>query len=601
MADYGRRARGSGNAGDRAAQWAHARYRRRDRGDQYEACSLFLPRSRYACFRSMSRDRDKALNRPRPRDQAEFSLLTLKGCSEQTRTRSRLSHSSARRNNSTTVRLRRTGRGTSGIHARGGVHDHQARGGNAAPAAYQHDALADFCSSGNSDLGDGRAAARRRAGSGASATDQSAPLAEVTVTGSRIARQPRPGGAEPDHHVSARTRSRTPARRARVGRSTRAAVRAVAIRSSPPVIQSSPTISSGRGTLNLRGLGPNRNLVLIDGRRGAAGQRDNWRSIINTIPTLAIQSVEIITGGASAVYGPDAIAGVVNFVLKKNFQGLDVDVQRGQTQHGGRCRDRDQRADGHERHGRQGQHHDRRRMRPSAIRSCQADREFYVNGWLDPNNPSGGFLVPPGYAPTAGNQPTQAALNSLFPQLPAGKVGPGTQIDFNADDTPFIQARRPGLQRPAASPWRRAATQAIKVLGRATASWIRLSPAAVSPPRWSGTRSSGAAHSTSRTTSARTPNSTTATSKRRAWRRAMPPAITIWQAHRFRAITLRAAPRTQPGCRRRCSPCSIRAPNPNAPPEPARGRMQLDLYENTNYEGPITVDDPRTSGRHWWA
>ena len=83
-------------------------------------------------------------------------------------------------------------------------------------------------------------------------------------------------------------------------------------------VQGSPTFTPGAVTLNLRGLGPNRNLVLIDGRRGQPGNA-TLAVDINTIPQLAIQGVETITGGASSVYGPDAMAGVVNFVLKKNF------------------------------------------------------------------------------------------------------------------------------------------------------------------------------------------------------------------------------------------------------------------------------------------
>ena len=98
-------------------------------------------------------------------------------------------------------------------------------------------------------------------------------------------------------------------------------------------IQSGAASSPGAATLNLRGLGPNRNLVLIDGRRA---QPANASLVIdiNTIPAAAIQGVEVITGGASAVYGPDAIAGVINFLLKNNFQGLDIDVQTGITEQG---------------------------------------------------------------------------------------------------------------------------------------------------------------------------------------------------------------------------------------------------------------------------
>ena len=79
-------------------------------------------------------------------------------------------------------------------------------------------------------------------------------------------------------------------------------------------IQNSATSTPGAATLNLRGLGTNRNLILIDGRRA---QPSNAALVvdINTIPAAAIANVEVITGGASSVYGPDAMAGVVNFVL----------------------------------------------------------------------------------------------------------------------------------------------------------------------------------------------------------------------------------------------------------------------------------------------
>jgi iron complex outermembrane recepter protein len=82
-------------------------------------------------------------------------------------------------------------------------------------------------------------------------------------------------------------------------------------------IQATPTNSPGISTVNLRGLGANRTLVLLDGRRT---QPNNASLVVdlNTIPAAAIDSVEIITGGAGATYGADAVAGVVNFKLKKN-------------------------------------------------------------------------------------------------------------------------------------------------------------------------------------------------------------------------------------------------------------------------------------------
>ncbi len=99
-------------------------------------------------------------------------------------------------------------------------------------------------------------------------------------------------------------------------------------------IQSNPTTTPGASTISLRGLGSNRNLVLIDGRRGmpvnAAGAVST-----NTIPTAAVARVETITGGASSVYGADAMAGVVNFVLKRDYEGVNMDVRYGATEHGG--------------------------------------------------------------------------------------------------------------------------------------------------------------------------------------------------------------------------------------------------------------------------
>ena len=83
----------------------------------------------------------------------------------------------------------------------------------------------------------------------------------------------------------------------------------------------------------MRGLGANRNLVLIDGRRP---QPVNALLVVdtNTIPSVAIERVEVVTGGASATYGADAVAGVVNFIMKQNFEGIELDVQSGQTDMG---------------------------------------------------------------------------------------------------------------------------------------------------------------------------------------------------------------------------------------------------------------------------
>ncbi len=122
-----------------------------------------------------------------------------------------------------------------------------------------------------------------------------------------------------------------------------------AIRSSQPVVVEEffkglpaalPGIGSGTNngtaggaTIDLRGLGSNRSLVLIDGRRvvpfDLSGSVDT-----NVIPIALLQRVDLVTGGASAVYGADAVAGVANFVLRKNFTGIELNSSYGASGHG---------------------------------------------------------------------------------------------------------------------------------------------------------------------------------------------------------------------------------------------------------------------------
>ncbi|MEX2049691.1 MAG: TonB-dependent receptor plug domain-containing protein, partial [Steroidobacteraceae bacterium] len=76
--------------------------------------------------------------------------------------------------------------------------------------------------------------------------------------------------------------------------------------------------SDGTATLDLRALGSPRTLVLVDGRRMPYGSVFNAAANINMIPTQMVERVDVLTGGASAVYGSDAVAGVVNFIMKKD-------------------------------------------------------------------------------------------------------------------------------------------------------------------------------------------------------------------------------------------------------------------------------------------
>ena len=97
------------------------------------------------------------------------------------------------------------------------------------------------------------------------------------------------------------------------------------------------TTAGGVSTADLRGLGPNRTLVLVDGRR--LGQGSPYTFIqspapdLDQIPAGLVERVEVVTGGASAAYGSDAIAGVINFIMKKNFEGIQVDGQLDENRH----------------------------------------------------------------------------------------------------------------------------------------------------------------------------------------------------------------------------------------------------------------------------
>lgn len=84
--------------------------------------------------------------------------------------------------------------------------------------------------------------------------------------------------------------------------------------------------ASGTATVNLRNLGADRTLVLVNGRRMPAGSPRLFATDLNQIPAGLIRRVDVLTGGASAVYGSDAVAGVVNFIMNDTFQGAQVEL-----------------------------------------------------------------------------------------------------------------------------------------------------------------------------------------------------------------------------------------------------------------------------------
>jgi len=92
--------------------------------------------------------------------------------------------------------------------------------------------------------------------------------------------------------------------------------------------------SAGAATVNLRNLGANRTLVLVDGKRMIAGVPGTTQVDLAMVPTEFVERVEVLTGGASAAYGSDAVAGVVNLIYKRDFEGLVLNAQAGISEKG---------------------------------------------------------------------------------------------------------------------------------------------------------------------------------------------------------------------------------------------------------------------------
>jgi iron complex outermembrane receptor protein len=156
---------------------------------------------------------------------------------------------------------------------------------------------------------------------------------EIVVTGSRIAR-PEIDSPSPVVSISSATLEQS----GRTNLTDFLVQNPALLGSTTSANQSGSTASfGGAGTnlLNLRNLGSNRTLVLVDGRRHVAGLPGTAAVDINTIPKDLIESTEILTGGGgSAIYGADGVSGVVNFKLKRDFEGLRVRGQAGATEDG---------------------------------------------------------------------------------------------------------------------------------------------------------------------------------------------------------------------------------------------------------------------------
>lgn len=163
------------------------------------------------------------------------------------------------------------------------------------------------------------------------AQDTAEPIQEVIVTGSRIA-APNLTSTSPIQVVSTKEIQQA-------GHTDAIEVLnqlpQTLVNSATDFSNTSNSLSTPGGltTANLRGLGPQRTLVLVNGRRlgtaDANTSNPNPSADLDQIPVPLIERVDVVTGGASAVYGSDAIAGVVNFVLKDDFEGVEIDAQYG--------------------------------------------------------------------------------------------------------------------------------------------------------------------------------------------------------------------------------------------------------------------------------
>lgn len=178
-------------------------------------------------------------------------------------------------------------------------------------------------------------------------------------------------------------------------------------------IQPTANSSPGASTLNMRGLGPSRSLVLLDGRR-AQPVNAGMTVDVNTLPAAAISGVEVISGGAAATYGPDAMAGVVNFKLRRDFEGVDINYQTGTTAAGDGNETRADVLFG-------GNFGDGRGNAMFSVGYAQRDaawqmnRDFFVDGFNDPGTPANYPRIDfPYYTPVASNLPSQEVVNQIL-------------------------------------------------------------------------------------------------------------------------------------------------------------------------------------------
>ncbi|RAK60181.1 TonB-dependent receptor [Phenylobacterium hankyongense] len=200
-------------------------------------------------------------------------------------------------------------------------------------------------------------------------------------------------------------------------------------------VQGGGGFAGGQSYGDLRGLGPNRTLILLDGRRLQASNPDGSIDL-NTIPMSMIENVEVITGGASATYGSDAIAGVINFKLRRHFSGLELSATHGGATKGdGETNQFSVLVGGNFADNRGNAMIDFEYSERAAVSG--ASRPFFASIRQLARPPEG--IIPAG---TFGNPPTIAAVNAVLATYPGTTPIAGTgayngAIGVNTDGTIF--------------------------------------------------------------------------------------------------------------------------------------------------------------------
>ncbi len=199
--------------------------------------------------------------------------------------------------------------------------------------------------------------------------------------------------------------------------------------------------TGGHATLNLYGLGSNRNLVLLDGRR--LPPADITGSVdVNLIPDSILSGVQTITGGASAVYGSEAISGVINFITLKDFEGVAADAQYGNSSQGDLGQTAVSLAFGSK------FADDRGHMLLSVADTHREALYGNQRGFYDFVTPSS-YIGQGTFVPSASNLPSQAAVNNLFSGYGAATPVPNTlNLGFNDNGSLFTQTGAKNYQGP---------------------------------------------------------------------------------------------------------------------------------------------------------